>query len=217
MWSINLALYKFELRDIKNIDWKEKDILTIQTYNEKSIQLQIKDKRVNIMKKLLSSLLTGGDDCLEGQDPDDKNKQEITFLNLKKYTFNVDSHHLLEILTPLTVNDFNKFFFRDNAPYSQKYWMELLGKRKIILQDWTEKEGFYTREFTYNSNSIPIKRYKIQQSYTFSDSIIELDSFYDVSRLGVKSGRLSTKLEVRSTYGGINNSKVLFLLIAKVS
>jgi hypothetical protein len=77
------------------------------------------------------------------------NEGGITYLNLKKNTFNDDCTHLLQILTPLTLERFNNMCFKDNAPYSFKHWMELLGRKDVVLGQWDRTTVSSSRVLSY--------------------------------------------------------------------
>lgn len=87
------------------------------------------------------------------KDSTDKRSQltegSITYLNLKKNAFNDDCHHLLQILTPLTLERFNNMCFKDSAPYSCKHWMELLGRKGVTLSQWVRSTTESNREISY--------------------------------------------------------------------
>ena len=96
----------------------------------------------------------------------------ITYLNLKKNAFNDDCHHLLQILTPLSLNRFHLMCFQEHAPYSFGYWMELQGRNEVKVNKWTQKDGQLLRDFSFVvkggswlSKTVEVK-VKGSQSYT---------------------------------------------------
>jgi len=70
-------------------------------------------------------------------------------LNLKKNEFNDDCHHLLQILTPLTLQRFDKMCFVQDAPYDYGHWMKLLGRVNIESTPWAESSQGSSREVSY--------------------------------------------------------------------
>lgn len=103
---------------------------------------------------MLVSLHTGDIKEIESENEETpvKTKQQknsITYLNLKKNQFNVDCHYLLQILTPLTLTRFHQMCFKEGAPYSFGYWMELQGRGKVKVGRWQAVENWKTRRVSY--------------------------------------------------------------------
>ena len=66
----------------------------------------------------------------------------ITYMNLKKNNFNDDHHHLMQILTPLSLDRIDRMCFAENSPFSFSYWMELLCRKDVETTPWgIEKDG----------------------------------------------------------------------------